>query len=38
VVYKNAKTGIDIVKEGDTMQKSQLIKLAIDDIINQIQK
>ena len=38
VVYKNAKTGVDIVKEGDLQQKSQMIKLAIDDILNQIQK
>ncbi|OYU55062.1 MAG: hypothetical protein CFE25_08850 [Chitinophagaceae bacterium BSSC1] len=38
VVYKNAKTGVEIVKEGDLLQKSQLIKLAIDDILNQIQK
>ena len=38
VVYKNAKTGVEIVKEGDVLQKSQIIKLAIDDILNQIQK
>ncbi|OYZ50721.1 MAG: hypothetical protein B7Y15_08710 [Bacteroidetes bacterium 24-39-8] len=38
VVYKNAKTGVDIIKVGDVMQKSQLIKLAIDEILNQIQK
>ncbi len=38
VVYNNAKTGIEIVKNGDVLQKSQLIKLAIDDILNQIQK
>lgn len=38
VIYKNAKTGIDIVKEADLAQKSQLIKMTIDEIINQIQK
>lgn len=38
VVYKNAKKGVEIVKEGDVLQKSQIIKLAIDDILNQIQK
>ena len=37
VVYKNAKTGIEILKEGDIAQKSQLVKLAIDAIVNQIQ-
>lgn len=38
VIYQNAKTGIEIVREADVLQKSQLIKLVIDDILNQIQK
>ena len=38
VIYKNAKTGVEIQREADVQQKSQLIKLAIDDILNQIQK
>lgn len=38
VIYQNAKTGVEIVREADVLQKSQLIKLIIDDILNQIQK
>ena len=38
VIYKNAKTGVEIQREADVQQKSQLIKLAIDDILIQIQK
>ena len=37
VVFKNAKIGMDIVKEGQVAQKPALIKQAIDEILKQIQ-